>query len=321
MTGRPLARCLALLLAAVTLAGCGSDADPSQQEEVELGGQTTEPSPVGTETEEAEPGETAQSPNRGVRAGLLDERDAESFDTLARRLGGEVGLTVGVPGAADAEQLGTLSSGAAWSTIKVPIAAKVLEQAGGPDGLSSGQERSIAAALTASDNAAADELFASLGSDEQAAAATGEVLSEAGDTTTAVSARGRDGFSPYGQTEWSLSEQHRFMARLAGGCVAGGATSEYLLSLMGEVVPDQRWGAGSAGAGSARFKGGWGPGTDGRYLVRQMGVLEVDGGEVVVTLAAIAPDGGFASGTQTLTELATWVTENVNADNANPGEC
>jgi len=319
VTGRPLLRWLVPLLAAIALAGCGNGA--SQQREVELGGETAETAPARTEPEAGEPTETAPPPSDG-RAPLLDERAAKSFDAFAERLGGEAGITVGVPGDPEAEQLGSLTTGSAWSTIKVAIAARVLEQVGGPDGLSAEQEGLIRSALTASDNAAADELFASLGGgDSQAAGATGEVLAEAGDTTTQVSAQGRDGFSPYGQTEWPLVEQHRFMARLAGGCLGDAAGSEYLLSLMGDVVPDQRWGLGSAGAESARFKGGWGPGTDGRYLVRQMGVVEFDGKEVVVTLATVAPDGQFASGTQALTKLAGWVAENVDTRGATPARC
>ena len=135
-----------------------------------------------------------------------------------------------------------------------------------------------------------------------------------------MSAQGRDGFSPYGQTEWPLADQHRFMARLAGRCLVDAESSGYLLSLMGEVVPGQRWGLGSAGA-SARLKGGWGPDEDGGYLVRQMGVIDVDGRAVVVTLAAEPSDGQFASGTALLTELAGWVDENVDADAAKPAGC
>jgi len=254
---------------------------------------------------------------------LLDRRDAQSFDALQTRLGGEVGITVGTPGDADSEQLGSLRTGSAWSTIKVPIAAGVLEAAGGPKALSTAQQGLIGRAITASDNAAADALFASLGpDDEQAAAATGEVLREAGDATTRVSAKGRDGFSPYGQTEWSLEEQHRFMALLAAGdCLADPASSRYLLELMAQIVADQQWGLGSAGAGAARFKGGWGPGTDGRYLVRQMGVIEVDGEDVVVTLAVVAPDGQFATGTAAATELARWVARNVDPGEAQAVKC
>ena len=183
---------------------------------------------------------------------------------------------------------------------------RVLQDAGGPDGLTAAQRTQIELALTASDNDAAASLFDSLvqryGGVDGAAAAVGEVLREAGDERTGVSTVGRDGFSPYGQTDWSLREQHRFMAALAAGCVGDRASREYVLDLMGEVTSDT-WGLGSAGV-PARWKGGWGPAPDGNYLVRQMGIVRLDGGRAVVTLAARPSDGTFESGQLLATELA-----------------
>jgi len=242
------------------------------------------------------------------RTGLLPE-----FEAFATKLGGELGATVGASGSADPAVGGSLRTGSAWSTIKVPIAMRVVEDAGGPGQLTVAQRSQIQRALTASDNAAAGELFGGLaarhGGVPGAARAVTDVLREAGDGATEVSTKGRDGFSPYGQTEWSLRAQHRFMAALAGGCVGSRASSRYLLGLMGKVTSD-RWGFGSAGA-PARWKGGWGPGTDGRYLVRQMGVLTVGGRPVVVTIAARPADGTFASGQAMATRTAQWLTRRV----------
>jgi len=226
-----------------------------------------------------------------------------------------VGVTVGTLGALDPEQLGTLSTGKAWSTIKLPIAVKVLEDAGGPSGLGDGERQSITQALTASDNTAAARLFdgleASHGGLDGAAQAVGSVLREAGDDRTVISTQGRNGFSPYGQTDWSLAEQQRFMSQLAGGCILKKDSADYILELMGRVVDTQRWGLGSAGI-PARYKGGWGPGDGGGYLVRQVGLLEPGGrGAVVVALAAEPPSGDFAAGTQMLNELAKWVAAKV----------
>jgi len=92
-----------------------------------------------------------------------------------------------------------------------------------------------------------------------------------------------------------------------------------VLGLMGEVSSD-RWGLGSAGV-PARWKGGWGPGTDGRYLVRQMGVLDTSSGPLVVTLAAIASDGSFESGQQLATKLATWAATRGTAQAGRAGGC
>ena len=85
------------------------------------------------------------------------------------------------------------------------------------------------------------------------------------------------------------------MAALAGGCLDAAAGGDYLLDVMGRVIPAQRWGLGSAGA-SARIKGGWGPGTDGACLVRQMGVFDTPQGELVAAIAARPSDGTLASG-------------------------
>jgi hypothetical protein len=232
-----------------------------------------------------------------------DSRPTGGFDRFAAGLDGQVGVTLGAPGKGPVTRLGKLAGGSAWSTMKVPIAIRVLDR-----GASAVQRSEIARALTASDNSAADSLFASLGAPTAAAQAVTEVLRSAGDGSTQVSSAGRGSFSPYGQTDWSLEAQHRFMAALAGGCVGKPASRSTVLGLMGKVTSD-RWGLGSAGA-PARWKGGWGPGTDGRYLVRQMGVIDTSSGPLVVTLAAVASDGSFESGQGLATELAGWAAAN-----------
>jgi hypothetical protein len=233
------------------------------------------------------------------------------FDELEASLPGQAGLTIGPPGSGPAATAGSLTTGSAWSTSKVPVALRVLQEAGGPSGLSSTQQDEIRRALTLSDNEAALSLFADLeaayGGPAGAAAAVDEVLAEAGDTTTHISSEGRDGFTPFGQTEWSLDLQELFMSQLAAGCLGPAGASEYILSLMGEVSSDT-WGLGSTGL-PARWKGGWGPGTDGRYLVRQMGVLSVSGGEAVVTLAVLPDDGSFETAQSMASSVAQWAAE------------
>jgi hypothetical protein len=236
----------------------------------------------------------------------------KGFAQLEASLPGVVGLAIGPPGTGPAAVAGGLTIGSAWSTSKVPVALRVLQEAGGPSGLDSAQADEMRRALTASDNQAAIELFADLeashGGAAGAAAAVDEVLAEAGDTTTQISSIGRDGFTPFGQTEWSLELQELFMSKLAAGCVGSPASVEYVLGLMGEVSSDT-WGLGSTGV-PARWKGGWGPGTDDRYLVRQMGVLEVGGGkEAVVALAALPDDGSFETGESMATSVARWAAD------------
>lgn len=248
---------------------------------------------------------------------------ANGFEQLAAELGGEVGATIGPPGSGEAAGFGSLQSGSAWSTIKVPIALRVLEDVGGPGGLSGAQMEQMRSALTLSDNEAAAALFAGLerrhGGLGGASTAVEAVLREGGDGSTVVSTRGRGEFSTYGQTEWSLANQQRFMSALAAGCVVGPESSGYVLDLMGEVSSDS-WGLGSAGL-PARWKGGWGPGVDGRYLVRQMGVLETGGGEAVVALAAIADDGSFESAQSLATSVAQWLAQQASKYAASPSGC
>jgi hypothetical protein len=229
---------------------------------------------------------------------------------LASTLGAELGVAVAPIGGGDVITDGTLRVGPAWSTAKVPIAIRVIEDAGGPGALSSAQADLIERALTLSDNEAAAELFAELehryGGTAGAASAVTEVLRAGGDSATDISTVGRDGFSPYGQTAWALADQARFVGELAGGCVADGATSDYVLRLMGAVTSDT-WGLGSL-PGDDEWKGGWGPGTDGRYLARQMGVIELpDGSTAAVAIAARAGDGSFESAQAAATQLAELV--------------
>jgi hypothetical protein len=238
-------------------------------------------------------------------------RDSSSFSSFASRLPGEVGLAyVPIGSGGQVISLGELQSGAAWSTIKIALAARVIADAGGSGKLSSSQRSLISSALRASDNDAAMELWNELtqryGGPAAAARAVSRTLAAAGDGGTTVSSVGRDGFSPYGQTDWSLAGQARFIGTLAAGCVPG---SSYLLDEMSQVVPSQRWGLG--GADSPAFKGGWGPDRDGRYLVRQVGLLKHQGQTFVVAIAAIPDDGAFASGQRLLTQLGDWALRNL----------
>jgi len=265
--------------------------------------------------EAEESAKPSASPDRSASA-------SGSFAALESELDAEVGATIGPPGG-PAESFGSLSSGAAWSTSKVPIALRLLQDVGGPSGLSSAQAEEMRRALTLSDNEAAAALFADLerrhGGLAAASAAVGEVLREAGDGSTRISTRGRDGFSTYGQTEWSLLNQAQFVSALADGCIGTQPSREYVLDLMGEVSSDT-WGLGSAGL-PARWKGGWGPGVDGRYLVRQMGILYVGDHEAVVTLAAIPTDGQFESGEAMATRLAEWLAGRAERVAAAPSGC
>lgn len=249
--------------------------------------------------------------------------EASSFARLAGELGGQVGAVIGPPGSGEAAAFGTLQSGSAWSTSKVPIALRMLEDAGGPSGLSPAQAEEIRSALTLSDNAAAAALFADLesihGGLVGASAAVEEVLREGGDASTQISTQGHSEFSTYGQTDWSLANQQRFMSTLAAGCVGSRESSDYVLDLMGEVSSDA-WGLGSAGLPAA-WKGGWGPGVDGGYLVRQMGILYIGDKEAIVSLAALPADGQFETGGAMATAVAQWLARRASRYAATPSSC
>lgn len=225
--------------------------------------------------------------------------DRARFQALEAAVEGEVGLALSVLGAGQqVEELGPLRGGVAWSTIKVPLALAV--EARGADG----RDRELVdAALTVSDNEAALALWERLGPPEEAAAAVQDVLASAGDTETRVEPRIlRAGYTPFGQTEWSLRAQVQLMAALPE--LPG---SEPVRACMRQVVPEQRWGLGALRE-DVELKGGWGPDPDGRHLVRQMGIV---GSRLAVALAALPTDGTYESGAAVLDRLAEWLGESL----------
>ena len=218
---------------------------------------------------------------------LIEATDRTRFQVLESDLQGDVGLALSPVGSGEAvEELGSLRSGVAWSTIKVPLALAVSARAPTPR-----NEELIDASLA---------LWERLGPPEVAASAVQEVLASAGDSSTRVEVNVlRPGFTPFGQTQWSLAAQVRLVAALAGLPHA-----DEIRARLRRVVPEQRWGLGVLGE-DVELKGGWGPDPDGRYLVRQMGIV----GPLAVALAAIPTDGTFESGTDLLDRLAQWLGE------------
>jgi hypothetical protein len=259
-----------------------------------------------------------QEPTSG--AVLMPGVDA-SWAEFSNSLSGRAGIAVAPLGQGSTpEVLGSLPSGHAWSSIKVPIVAALLRQQG--EQLDGEEEAAARAALTASDNEAAAQLFARLeakdGGQEGASLAVGEVLNERADQQTIVSTAPPPpgAVSSYGQTEWSLSAAAEFMASLGAGCVLRPEGTDQVLGLMQEVIPEQRWGLGEGGfpAGwQVAFKAGWGPegSASGPYLVRQNGIL-VDGNRgVAVAMIVLDESGSFAAGAQDLTSIAGWLRENL----------
>jgi beta-lactamase class A len=277
-----------LLLAILVLAGCGDGGETT----------TTRSGPVTGTATTAPADEPRNESGRVVSpAGL---RELEEF---ARDAPGAVAVAFAPLGGGEPVTVGSADTGRAWSTMKVPLLVTLIDRLGGAGKLSAGERAQAEAALTESDNEAAQALFGRLESLEGGLAAASraieETLRRAGDDATRVNTKpSSQGFSTYGQTEWSAEASTRFFAALAENCLLGRADTDYVLSLMEEVIPAQRWGIGEAPtpAGAAvAFKGGWGPEDDGGYLVRQGGAVTAGEGGYAFSVIAIPDERGSAS--------------------------
>jgi hypothetical protein len=212
------------------------------------------------------------------------------------------GIAIGAVGSTAAPIiLGDWQSGPAWSTIKVPLAIAALRKGDPPE-----VTDTMRAAITESDNAAAESIWATLGDPDSAADRVDDVLRSTGDPTIVQSRRVRPPFTAFGQTEWSLTHQVQFISSAACAGV-----DVPILTLMGQIEPGQSWGIGTISG--TRFKGGWGPSPTGNYLVRQFGVLTTPNGMIAVALAVEPETGQFDDGTNNLNEMAKWLTDHLGA--------
>jgi hypothetical protein len=217
---------------------------------------------------------------------------ADGFDELFGTDPARVGIAIAAPGRTDVFSLGGWSVGVAWSTAKVPLAVAALRND------LSGAEDLVVKAITESDNPASEELWSQLGKPTDAARQVQAVIKEAGDSATIVETqRLRPGYTAFGQTQWTLCGQARFAANLAK--VSGAAT---VVELMENLVAEHRWGLADKGVAA---KGGWGPGLNAGYLVRQFGIVPTESGECGVALAAEAPT--FEAGVSALDALTDWL--------------
>ncbi|QIS05347.1 hypothetical protein F5X71_26255 [Nocardia brasiliensis] len=237
--------------------------------------------------------DTAGSFRPGLSVSIPDSLAAD-FTQLQPNLGGQVGLAIMPVGGGRMTIFGDWVSGIAWSTIKVPLAIAALRH-NADNYVAANAE----AAITVSDNGAAEALWQSLGDGLTAAQAVQDVIDEAGDSTTGLAGpRTRLDYTAFGQTEWTLANQVRFASRLL--CLP---ETFQVPELMAEITPDQSWGLGNLEG--AVFKGGWGPDDDtGIYTVRQFGVVPTQNGMVAVALAAQADSGTYEDSTAILSRLA-----------------
>lgn len=243
------------------------------------------------------PGTTTapESPAAGAGTPLAAE-----FGKLEKKLNATMGVVVSAAGANPKQLvLGDWSSGPAWSTSKVPLTITALREENPPT-----VTDSMRAAITESDNAAAESIWDKLGDPVTAAHKVEAVLRKYGDPTTVEWRRLRPPFTAFGQTIWSLTNQARFTA--AAVC---DSSNEKIFTLMGQVESGQSWGLGVIP--DTRFKGGWGPSPTGNYLVRQLGVLKTPTGLTAVALATEPASGSFNDGTQELIEVSNWLTSHI----------
>lgn len=240
-------------------------------------------------------------------ANSLDQNNwIANFEDYAKQLGYPVGIAVAPIGGNNAQSAGTLQTQVAWSTSKVPVAIAAIKNSSNPQRLNG----LIQSAITASDNGSAQALYDTLGTTTQAKTKIEAVLAQGKNPDISVpTTRLRSGFTIFGQTKWSISDQAIFVANLR--CIPN---TEVVYQRMGEVIGSQRWGLGQLP--NAHFKGGWGP-VNGGYLVRQMGIVQVDGQEMGVAIITLAPS--FGQGTETLTQIANWLKRNGKSYSHVPG--
>lgn len=317
-----------MAIAASPLVGCGGTSPSSESVATPAAAATlppsvTEPTPARDDrtTETAStPAPSAASTRSPATAAapirILSAADRAAFDQLVASLDADVGIAVSAVGRRrPVETAGTLQRSVAWSTSKVPVAMAALA-----DGSVSADSPTLRQAITASDNASAEQLWQGLGGGSEAADATDAQLRAAGDTATRTQSRVlRSGFTAFGQTTWTLRDQVRFTAGMS--CLPAG---RQVLSLMGQTIPAQRWGLGATGR-PARLKGGWGPGSvpgqAGGYLDRQMGVVTISGRRLAVAIAVRPADGAHETGTALLTRLARWTVAHADRRALSAGSC
>jgi hypothetical protein len=243
----------------------------------------------------APPPQTTTAPG-SVPGGAATTLEAE-FTMLESTLHATIGIVISAVGSNPTQLVfGDWTSGPAWSTSKVPLIIAALGEENPPT-----VTDAMRAAITKSDNDAAESIWEKLGDPVTAEHKVEAVLHKYGDPTTVEWRKLRPEFTAFGQTIWSLTNQARFTA--AAVC---DSSNEEIFKLMGQVEDEQSWGLGVIP--DTRFKGGWGPSKTGSYLVRQLGVLKSPAGFTAIAVATQPASGSFNDGTNELTEVAKWLT-------------
>lgn len=286
MMNRRATFCAALVAAGVTastLAGCTIDSESSSGNNGKGGKaeETTEGGQPNIFTEKKQPGKAGEMKWRsgGTQAGAsadLQEAMDSAIEEVVDQYGGKAAVAIAGP---DGElTAGDATGFPAWSTIKVPIAIAALRE--NPE-----KSREASAAIQNSDNNAALELWNSIDPEKADA-----VLAEGGSPLTIQREVTRPEFTPFGQTIWEPAQQARFASNLQ--CIDG---AEEVVGYMGNIAGDQSYGLGQIPG--ARFKGGWGPTPEGKYVVRQFGIVPgSDSANVAIAITVFPGAGSYEEG-------------------------
>jgi hypothetical protein len=262
----------------------------------------------------------------GSTAGVLDRGADASFAQLNRTLPEQVQIAILPLNSNHVQTLGGNAPAHGWSTTKVPVLAALIK-ARGSRGLTSSEDASARAAITASDNQSILDLFADLkqikGGLVGASAYVESLFRLSGDQQTVVATAPppSGAVTTFGQTEWTPAASVRFMSSLGRGCLMSSARSSYIVGLMQNIEASESWGLGSAGFRSVAFKGGWGPERSGSYLVRQVGIVNVGSSRAVAVAIVTLPSGSFAAGTETLTRAASWLRHHLRPKSGANASC
>jgi len=182
---------------------------------------------------------------------LAARLSAEVTAALKDRVDSEVGLTVADPADNLTCQLHQSWHFYAASVIKVSIISALLLKVGGPSGLTSGQKNLAWLMITQSNNDAATALWKDVGG----VAGMQVFLNKAGMRHTELS-------SAWGLTLITAQDEMTQLHVLtAKNKVLSTASRNYVLYLMANVIPSQRWGvpAGAPANVKVHVKNGWLP--------------------------------------------------------------
>ncbi|MGW6457766.1 serine hydrolase [Streptomyces sp. NPDC055078] len=162
------------------------------------------------------------------------------------------------------------------SVVKVTVLGALLREAAERGRALTGREaRLVRDMITRSDNAATDALWRQLGR-----AGIEDFLAAAGMADTVPGEGGR-----WGLTQITARDEQRLLALLTtANSVLTDASRAYVLKLMREVVPAQRWGTTAGASATAQVKNGWLPRAAHGWRVHSIGAFTGGGRNHTITV-------------------------------------